>query len=115
MQPLGVRVVTAMVGAVHTPIHDNAGELELPADSYYQNVRDVINVNRKGENKPGSQDVNVTSRNLVNDVTGGSSGMIWRGGTATVAKLITWLLPMGLLEKAVNGGRGVEQIKLTEK
>lgn len=111
LAPLGVHVVTVMCGAVHTPIHDKAGELTLPEGSYYRGAQDIIKNQRKGLMKPGSQQVDVTAQNIVADVLGGSNGVIWRGGTATLSRYLTWLLPTGLLERVVNKDRGLAQVK----
>ncbi|KAI8626387.1 putative short-chain dehydrogenase/reductase [Xylariaceae sp. FL1651] len=110
LAPLGVRVVTAIVGAVHTPIHERAGELNLPAGSYYQNMRDHLNEVRKGTHKPGAVDPEVVCRELIADITGGKSGVIWRGGTATPVRYLSWLLPAGMWESIVNKGRGLEMV-----
>ncbi|KAG9520867.1 hypothetical protein KCU93_g7553, partial [Aureobasidium melanogenum] len=115
MEPLGVCVITAMVGAVHTPIHDKAGELVLPAGSYYQSVRETINDQRKGLKKPGSQEVDVTAKNLVGDIVAGRAGLVWRGGTATLVRYLGWLLPSGLFEHVVNDGRGLKEVHSGEK
>lgn len=115
MQPLGVTVITAMVGAVHTPIHDNAGELVLPVGSYYHNIRETINDQRKGLKKPGSQQVDVTAKKLVNDIVAGRAGLIWRGGFATLVRYLSWLLPSGLFEHIVNDGRGLKEVRVGEK
>jgi 1-acylglycerone phosphate reductase len=115
LQPLGVTVITAMIGAVHTPIHDKAGELVLPEGSYYQSVRETINDQRKGMTKPGSQQVDVTAKNLVNDIVAGRAGLVWRGGTATLVRYLVWLLPSGLFEHVVNDGRGLNKVHVEEK
>ncbi|KAI4727251.1 hypothetical protein E4T49_05015 [Aureobasidium sp. EXF-10728] len=115
MQPLGVNVITAMVGAVHTPIHDKAGELVLPAGSYYQSVRETINDQRKGLKKPGSQEVDITAKNLVGDIVVGRAGLVWRGGTATLVRYLGWFLPSSLFEHVVNDGRGLKEVYSGEK
>ena len=115
MQPLGVTVITAMVGAVHTPIHDKAGGLVLPTSSYFQSVNDIINDQRKGLKKPGSQDVDVMAKNLVNDIIARRAGLVWRGGTATLVRYLGWLLPSGLFEYIFNDGRGLRDVHLDEK
>ncbi|RYP56730.1 hypothetical protein DL771_011669 [Monosporascus sp. 5C6A] len=115
LRPLGVRVITGMVGAVKTPIHDRTGELNLPTGSYYQNIRDLINDIRKGTKKPGAVDVEVASKAIINDITSGKSGIIWRGGTSSLTRYLEWLLPNGLWETVVNNGRGLELVKLGEK
>jgi 1-acylglycerone phosphate reductase len=104
-----------MIGAVHTPIHDKAGELVLPEGSYYQSVRETINDQRKGMKKPGSQQVDVTAKNLVNDIVAGRAGLVWRGGTATLVRYLVWLLPSGLFEHVVNDGRGLNKVHVEEK
>ncbi|KAI1375603.1 putative short-chain dehydrogenase/reductase [Hypoxylon crocopeplum] len=115
LQPLGVRVITAMVGAVVTPIHDRAGELDLPAGSPYQNIRDLINDVRKGVHKPGAVKVEVASKALISDITSGKTGLVWRGGTASLSRYLGWLLPNGVWESVVNNGRGLNMVKPGEK
>ncbi|KAF1356168.1 putative short-chain dehydrogenase/reductase [Delphinella strobiligena] len=115
LKPLGVRVVTAVVGSVHTPIHENAGELHLPADSYYRQIRDTINNWRIGSMKPGSEVAHVTARNIVHDIIGGRIGLIWRGGFASSCRYLAWLLPARLVDYMVSQNRGLSDIKRTEK
>jgi 1-acylglycerone phosphate reductase len=115
LQPLGVLIITAMVGAVHTPIHEKAGDLVLPAGSYYQNIKEVINDQRKGLKKPGSQEVDVMAANLVKDIVARRAGLVWRGGTATIVRYLSWLLPSTLFEYVVNCGRGLNEVCREEK
>ncbi|KAI0522145.1 putative short-chain dehydrogenase/reductase [Xylaria bambusicola] len=110
LAPLGVRVITAIVGAVNTPIHQRAGELDLPVGSYYTNIRSQVNEVRKGTHKPGAVETDVVARELIDDIIGGKNGVTWRGGTATVVKYLSWLLPRGLWESVVNKGRGLEEV-----
>jgi 1-acylglycerone phosphate reductase len=104
-----------MVGAVHTPIHEKAGELDLPSGSYYQNVEQIINDQRKGLKKPGSQEVDVMAANLVKDIVARRAGLVWRGGTATVVRFLSWLLPSIIFEYVVNDGRGLDEVRIGEK
>jgi hypothetical protein len=83
-RPLGVRVITGMLGAVHTPIHENAGELVLPASSYYESLRDHINDVRKGTKNPGSVGPEIVCKTIVSDITRGKTGLIWRGGFSSL-------------------------------
>jgi 1-acylglycerone phosphate reductase len=100
-----VLVITAMVGAVHTPIHEKAGELTIPA----------IKDQRKGLEKPGSQEVDVLAANLVKDIVARRAGLVWRGGTATIVRYLSWLLPSTLFEYVVNGGRKLNEVCRGEK
>ncbi|KAI1428719.1 putative short-chain dehydrogenase/reductase [Xylaria sp. FL1777] len=110
LAPLGVRVVTGMIGAVHTPIHERSGELKLPQNSHYESIRDHINEVRSGKTKPGAVDVTSVCKSIIKDIEGGKSGIVWRGGTATATCFLSWFLPSGLWEAVVNNGRGLEQV-----
>ncbi|KAI0185944.1 hypothetical protein EV127DRAFT_347236 [Xylaria flabelliformis] len=110
LAPLGVRVITAVVGAVHTPIHERAGDLNMPPTSYYQSLRDHINEVRRGTTKPGAVDTETVCRGLIADITGGKSGVVWRGGTATGVRLLSWLAPSSMWDSIVNNGRGLELV-----
>lgn len=50
MAPLGVRVVTLLTGGVSTKFLSNLDAVDLPKDSYYLSVRDVIQ--HKSEDVP---------------------------------------------------------------
>lgn len=113
MEPLGVRVVTAIIGTVETNFFNNGLKepFHLPANSYYTPIRKRLEDQRGGANVPSRQNVNVTARNIINDVVGGAKGCIWRGGRSTEARWLTWLLPTWALEWMVNGSRGLEELK----
>ena len=100
----------APVGAVHTPIHQRAGELNIPSTSYYQNLRDHINEVREGTTKPGAVDTDTVCKALIADITGGKSGVIWRGGTASAVRLLSWISPSSVWDSIVNNGRGLDQV-----
>ncbi|KAI0535675.1 putative short-chain dehydrogenase/reductase [Xylaria digitata] len=108
--PLGVRVVTGIVGAMHMSIHQCAGDLTLSEVSYHENLRDHISEVRKGTAKPRAVDVASVCKALASDIDGGKSGIIWRGGTAAGVRFLSWLLSNGLWEGVVNKGRGLEQV-----
>ncbi|KAI0142904.1 putative short-chain dehydrogenase/reductase [Xylariaceae sp. FL1272] len=110
LAPLGVRVITGVIGAVHTPIHQRAGDLSLSDASYYGNLRDHINQVRQGSHKPGAVDPAILCKELVDDIVGGRTGIVWRGGTATSVRYLSWMLPESMWEKVVNNGRGLEKI-----
>lgn len=113
MAPLGVRVVTVILGAVETSGNDPAGkgELELPADSYYQTIRDIINRYYKGLVFTKKQNVDIAANNVVNDVLRGSSDFIRRGESSTLSWLCNTFLPRSLFTSMINGGAGLAEIK----
>jgi NAD(P)-dependent dehydrogenase (short-subunit alcohol dehydrogenase family) len=114
MAPLGVRVVTVILGAVETIGNDpsNKGELELPADSYYQKIRDTINRYYKYlvYTEKDKQNVDVAARNTVNDVLGGNVVLIRRGKSSTTSWLLTTFLPSGFLSSIINKGSGLAEL-----
>ncbi|KAI1122692.1 putative short-chain dehydrogenase/reductase [Nemania abortiva] len=113
MQPLGVRVVTPIIGAVDTNYFSNAlnEPFHLPENSYYKPIEKLLENQHGGKNVKRRQNVDVTARNLVNDVLGGASGCIWRGARSTEAKWLSWILPPWALEWLANGSRGLEELR----
>ncbi|KAI7773879.1 hypothetical protein LA080_009702 [Diaporthe eres] len=87
LEPLGIRVMTVMLGQVSTQMHYY--KLEWGRD---------LNHNESAE---------VVARNLVTDTTSGRRGQIWRGGVARMVYLALWLLPTRLFEWIVHRHRGV--------
>ncbi|KAK8033520.1 oxidoreductase [Apiospora marii] len=110
MAPLGVTVTTGMLGAVATPIHDNAGALNLPAGSYYTAVKETISKQRQGEHKPGAEKPEVTARNMYNDIIRGKA-VIWRGGFAGLIKFLQAWMPSVLIHIVNND----KDLKVLEK
>lgn len=111
LQPLGIRVVTGMIGGVETPIHQNSGDLALPANSYYKSVKDVISDVNRGAKKPNAQPVDVTARAIANDIVGGKSGKIWRGGMASILSWVSSLVPYSVLVSIVSNGKELGKIE----
>ncbi|KAK0629350.1 hypothetical protein B0T17DRAFT_488736 [Bombardia bombarda] len=110
MAPLGVKVQTQMVGAVHTPIHVNSGELVLPEKSYYRQVFDVISAQRKGDLKAGSQPAAKTAKNIVSDIVNGRTGQNWRGGLASAVWFVTSFLPGWLIQYLASANSKLDTI-----
>jgi 1-acylglycerone phosphate reductase len=109
LEPLGIKVITGMIGAIHTPIHDNAGDLHLPEGSYYHVVKETIRKQRQGQMKPGSETPEQTAKNIVADIVNGKTGPIWRGGMASTVRYLAALLP-GVLGYIVNGDKGLKDV-----
>ena len=105
LEPLGVRVVTAMVGEVDTNVYanGNAGKpLKLPPTSYYRSIEDIIAKQSQGLLADANESPAVTARNLVRDVLGTTSGQVWRGGNAGKAKVASWLFPTVLVSSLMT-------------
>ncbi|EEA25547.1 hypothetical protein TMatcc_006222 [Talaromyces marneffei ATCC 18224] len=112
LSPLGVRVITAMVGAVNTQFFADRRDLTLPAESFYQPIHDKIARENKGLQYTTSmkQDVDVFAKNLVNDVVGGKSGLVWRGKSSSMSWLACAVVPGSVLTSMMNGNKGLDEL-----
>lgn len=100
LKPLGIQVITAMVGMVESKFHDNLDEPQLREDSLYKPAEKSI----KMSSTPGAgllQQYEMSqekfSVNLVDDILAGKTGKVWRGGMASMSWFMSWLLPGWLL------------------
>lgn len=107
LEPLGVRVLTVMLGQVGTQIYANSPVFRLPEGSPYEKIAETIARQSRGELNLNNEPAEVTARNLVRDTIGGRRGQIWRGGMAGTVYLTLWLLPTRLFEWILHLKRGV--------
>ncbi|KAI1134065.1 putative short-chain dehydrogenase/reductase [Hypoxylon sp. FL0543] len=115
LEPLGVRVVTAMIGAINTQLYTKH-ETTLPQGSYYKPIEGIIAKQVRGElQEPNNEPVHITARNVVRDTLGGRHGKIWRGGEAGAASIGSWLLPTTFLEWFLHQKRGLYQLRQAYK
>ncbi|KAI0859905.1 putative short-chain dehydrogenases/reductase [Xylaria cubensis] len=112
MAPLGVRVVTVILAAVETPGNDPSmkGDIELPVNSYYQKIRDVINQHYKGLVFTKKHNVDVAANNIVNDVLKGGGIFIRRGESSTLSWCYNTFLPHSWFTSVLNAGSGLAQL-----
>ncbi|KUI69407.1 NADPH-dependent 1-acyldihydroxyacetone phosphate reductase [Cytospora mali] len=111
LAPLGVRVVTAMVGSVDTQIYQKY-DVAMPADSWYKSVEPFIKNQSRGKfQEQFNEPIDQVAHNLVADTLKGRQGKIWRGGDAGMAKYASWLLPTWLFERILHQGRGIYELK----
>ncbi|KAM7191811.1 NADPH-dependent 1-acyldihydroxyacetone phosphate reductase [Rhypophila sp. PSN 637] len=111
MQPLGVRVVTAMVGSVDTPIFNKpGGKMQLPETSYYYRITEKAYQQRLDHQKESMQ-VGPFAEQLVADILDSNQPTVWRGTAAAMTKFALWAFPKWYLEKLCNGDRGLELVK----
>ncbi|KAI0444047.1 putative short-chain dehydrogenases/reductase [Xylaria telfairii] len=113
MAPLGVRVVTVILGAVETPGNDPStkGDIQLPANSNYQKIRDVINQHYKGLVFTKKQNVDVAANKVVNDLLKSSSIFIRRGEASTISWYSNTFLPHAWFTSTINSGSGLAQLR----
>lgn len=107
LEPLGIRVLTIMLGQVSTQIYANTATFHLPEGSPYDKIAGTIASQSKGELNLNNEPAEVVAKNLVKDTISGRSGQIWRGGLAGTVSLTLWLLPTRLFEWIVHLKRGV--------
>jgi hypothetical protein len=112
MAPLGVRVVTVILGGVETNGNNPElkGDLELPAGSYYQKIVATINRHYKALNFPKKANLDESAQNVVNDVLGGRRIFIRYGEGSTISWYCNTFLPYGLFVKMVNGNSGLAEL-----
>ncbi|KAK6076197.1 short-chain dehydrogenase [Seiridium cupressi] len=115
LEPLGVRVVTAMVGAVNTQIYSNS-TLLMPEDSWYAPIESIIRDQAEGKlQEPNNEAVEITTGNIVRDVLRGCRGQIWRGGEAGAASVGSWMLPTRVREFLLHRNRGLSLLRRVYK
>lgn len=95
MSPFGVRVVHIMSGAVKTNMTAAEGD-KMPEDSLYEPLRDMIE-GRRFIDEDRLPPAEKYARNVVNDLLGNPSTILWRGGGASIARFLdafapTWLV-----------------------
>ncbi|KAI1421087.1 putative short-chain dehydrogenase/reductase [Xylaria sp. FL1777] len=111
MEPLGVRVVTAMVGSVKTEIYSKK-KLRLPDDSWYKSIEKIMERQARGElQEPTNETADVTAANIVRDTVNGARGKIWRGGKAGMVSYTSWLLPTVVIEWMMQKPRGLPELR----
>lgn len=114
LEPLGVRVLTAMIGVLDTQLYSKVKDLSLPQGSHYKKIAPIINRQRKGLAFKNRQDPNVTARNIVHDLGSGRSSFVWRGASATLSWCFTWMLPTSVMTSMLNNDNGLADLASAE-
>jgi 1-acylglycerone phosphate reductase len=100
LRPLGVKVMTAMVGMVESKFHDNIAEVEVKEDSLYKPAERWIKLSAtagQGNLTQYEMPLEKFSLRLAEDILAGKTGKVWRGGLSTATAVMKWLLPNFLL------------------
>src|SRR5579871_2131101 len=99
LQPLGVKVVTVMVGMVRSRFHDNLPPVVLPENSFYKPVENWILATTKVEEDMAKYQMPVDqfAKELVGDILAGKTGNIYKGGMSSTLRLMNWLMPAWIL------------------
>ncbi|RAL11345.1 1-acyl dihydroxyacetone phosphate reductase [Aspergillus homomorphus CBS 101889] len=112
MAPLGVRVVTVILGGVQTSGNDpnKIADLELPPDSHYRKIAAVIDRHKKTIIHPNKQNIDVAAKNIVDDVLGGSGIFVRRGQASTLSWFCNTFLPYRLFTWMINRQSALSEI-----
>ncbi|KAI0469718.1 hypothetical protein GGR56DRAFT_662043 [Xylariaceae sp. FL0804] len=110
LRPLGVRVVTAMVGEVDTQFYNRKNSFSLKPESRYKSIEGIIWKQSTGALQVNNETADVVAGKLVGDVVGGRRGKVWRGGVAGTARYASWLLPTSIFEWLLHRGRGLTEL-----
>ncbi|KAB8262038.1 hypothetical protein BDV32DRAFT_148031 [Aspergillus pseudonomiae] len=112
MAPLGVRVVTVILGGVQTSGNDpnNIADLELPPGSQYRKIASVIDRHKKTMVHPNKQNIDIAAKNVVDDVLNGHGIFIRRGQASTLSWLCNTFLPYRLFTWMINRESALDQI-----
>lgn len=86
-----------MSGIVRTNFAANIADFKLPSKSRYLPIEKEVELVANDFDLPGYMDVNVYAEKVVNDILGGSNGLIWRGLLSTRVRFISKLFPAFLL------------------
>ena len=92
LAPLGVHVITLLTGGVSTNFLANLAPLELPDDSYYLPVKDIIE--EKTDEVLFGVSPETFAQDVVRHVERGATGKIWvGGGVGTGRAMLLSLMP----------------------
>lgn len=78
LAPIGINVLTIMVGTVTTSFHYNEPEVSLPNSSHFLGAQETIAQWATGQAGPKGCPVQAFADSIVDDIIG-KSGIIWRG------------------------------------
>lgn len=93
LEPIGFRVVTAMVGEIKTKFYRNASAPELPFNSFYKPAIQGITRMATGALNVKEEDPDVFAVFVVAKIVGGATGRIWKGGNAGLVQWATAFAP----------------------
>jgi NAD(P)-dependent dehydrogenase (short-subunit alcohol dehydrogenase family) len=95
LAPIGINVLTVMVGTVTTSFHYNEPEVSIPNSSYFLGARDIITQLATGQAGPKGCPVQAFADSIVDDIMG-KTGMIWRGPYSKILWFASKWMPQWL-------------------
>ncbi|KAA8651868.1 hypothetical protein EYZ11_004182 [Aspergillus tanneri] len=113
LAPLGVSVVTLMVGMVLTSLHGNEPVFVLPASSRYVLIKDIIARWAAGMAGPKGCSTGVFAESIVDAVLGDAhikGGRVWKGPHSWVVRFGSMFAPRWLSDRMVGRGQGLDAL-----
>ena len=107
LAPLGVNVITGMLGNIESNIHINDSWQGLPESSRYKSVETQISKTAEGQVGPKKEKADDFARRFASDILKRYSGQVWRGTMAQTTRVIGHHAPMWVL---VRGGLLQQQL-----
>ena len=97
LAPLGVTVITGMLGNIESNFQVNDSWQGVPESSRYKSVEAQIAKSAEGKVGPKKEKVQDFARRFTDDVLRGASGQIWKGTMAQTTRVIGHHAPMSVL------------------
>lgn len=111
LAPFGITVVTVNTGAVRTNNFANGVNFELPSTSLYKSIEKQIAARARGEDGTPRMEPSVYAEKVVDDILGGASGQIWRGGYASLVRFVLSKLPVWVSDWMFIQNTGLDAMK----
>ncbi|KAI0857190.1 short-chain dehydrogenase/reductase [Xylaria cubensis] len=111
LAPLGVRVVTVKTGCVQSDLFKNAPPTKLPEGSLYEPIKEFIEGRKmlEGQNYITTE---VYAKSVVDELLRPKvKHIIWRGGLATIAWVLSWFGWEGIFDSVMIKGHHLERIR----
>lgn len=109
LAPLGINVLTVMVGTVTTSFHSNEPEFSLPNSSHFLRARDTIALWAAGQAWPKGCPVQAFADSIVDDILR-KSGMIWRGPNSKGVWFASKWIPQWLWDYGLSYQQGLDKL-----
>ena len=97
LQPLGVRTITLITCAVKTEFFSNYQAVELPENSNYAGIKDFLQNISDGRLQENAISARQYATKVVKEVEKGTTGTVWAGTDAFMARWAFALSPQSVL------------------
>ncbi|RAH81706.1 hypothetical protein BO86DRAFT_430759 [Aspergillus japonicus CBS 114.51] len=84
--------------------------LTLPQSSLYHKALPEIQTRGAGKDVSNKSAPDDFARQVVQDILGGASGPVWRGGMASMVKAMSKYMPTGIVDRTIKLGTGLNKL-----